>query len=819
MNAHSITYIVGIVMTFTFRSFFAEAQETVANAKVSAILIDSITNRPVPFASVMVYRLPEKTFISGVISKDDGQFSVDNIRMGNYRIVISSVGYRTREIAVEIKSLADGQLREIKLSPDAGLLKDVVVTTTKDAIEQKVDRMVYNPAGNISAAGGDAADVLRNVPMLAVDLNGNLYLKGSQNVKLYINDKPSALAVTSVADALKQIPADQIKSVEVMTSPPAKYDAEGAAGIVNIILKKSTEISSLSSNGSFEIRGSKVTLNGGMKRGKMTYAGSAFANYSYNHPGSFSNNQTTTDLRTNSTSTVNQQAATNFNSLRTNYSFNWDYDVSDKNSISSSVSYYNRIDNSFQDNLRTWNSGGDISLKDVKNDGGSNLVNFATSYQHLFSKPKKEFTMMALYNQGDSKSNFLTSILGPSDHSHLGYQKNLNNYTNREITIQADYQAPLGNNGLLDVGVKNIERSVSSQYSYFNAGSDNVFVVAAIPSLTNSLAYSQIVRAGYLSYDRSIARKYQVKAGVRYESTFIEATFGDQSKITIPSYSVVVPTLNLMKKIADGRTLKLSFNRRIQRPSTQYLNPNMQASNSRNVTVGNPGLSPEFTDNLDLSYSTSFKKSTLELSGFLQSTSNAIQSVKSILGTDTVCTTYRNTGKQKSLGTNIYEDLTLSKRIALSSNLNLIYTFIDGDDPVQSKTIHNEGFSHNINVSAKYRVNSSTRFELIVLNLGNTYFLQGQSRGWSIFNVSVKKDLPEKRGSVGITAANFVPGSVTMRSSVDSFYVHQQTANEIRNLNFKIFFSYQLISSKKNATTKTRKSISNDDLKGGTDQN
>lgn len=799
-------------------SVCSQAQQTRTTYVLKGVLIDSATNQPISFATVTAYQAPKKTLVNGAISKDDGGFSM-TLPTGNYTIVFSFIGYQEKQMTAEIGNQSEKDLGTIRLFQGATALDEVVVSGQKSTVEQKVDRLVYNPDSEISSSGGDATDVLKNVPMLAVDLNGNLYLKGNQNIKLLINDKPSAIAVTSIADALKQIPADQIKSVEVMTSPSSKYDAEGAVGIVNIVLKKSSDLSSLSSNGSFEVRGSKVTLNGSLKRQKMIYSGSAFVNYSYNHPGSLNNMQTTTDSQSN-TSTIFQHANTNFNSLRNNYSFNWDFDINDRNSISSSVTYFNSIDNNFTNKLHTWSATRDISVRDVKNYGNSNTITATVSYQRLFSKPKKEFTVMALFNQGNSNNNNLYSLLDTVDYSNRGYQKNLNNYVNQEMTVQTDFQTPIGRAVLMEVGAKNIARTVSSGFQYFNSGTDNVFTLVANPSLSNSLSYSQNVKAGYLSFDWALSKNYEVKAGLRYEDTSIDANSGDGQRIKIPSYSVLVPSLNLMKKMAGANSIKLSYNRRIQRPSVQYLNPNVQAQNPLNIIVGSPGLSPEFTDNIDVSYSTGLGSANLTMSGFAQSTNNAIQTVKSIQGTDTIRTTYKNTGKLNVIGVNFSGDFSISKKLSLTPNLTLSYSTISGEDPIQNKTISNAGMSHHFSISGRYKVNDKIKVELMAFNFGNTYSLQGFSQGWSIFNLSLKKDLKDKRGSIGFTAGNFIPGYIVQRSSVNSPLLQQQTAREIQNLNFKIFFSYQLIRPKKNIASKIKKSINSNDLKTTTsDQN
>lgn len=795
-------------------SIGARAQQ---NYIVKGVLIDSATNQAISFATVTAFDVTKNTLTNGTISKSDGGFSMA-LPAGNYKITFSFVGYQSKSLLIELGIDSEKELGAIRLSPQLTTLHEVVVSSQKASVEQKVDRLVYNPESSISSSGGDATDVLKNVPMLAVDLNGNLYLKGNQNVKLLINDKPSAIAVTSIADALKQIPADQIKSVEVMTSPSSKYDAEGAAGIVNIVLKKNTDLSSLNSNGSFEVRGSKLTLNGSLKKQKMTYSGSAFVNYSYNHPGAFNNSQTTIDSNNNA-STVFQHSTTNFNSLRNNYSFNWDFDINDKNSISSSLTYFNSIDHAFQNNLHTWNASGDISLRDVKNDGNGNTVAATLSYQHLFSKPKRELTVMALFNQGNSNNSFLYTLLNPASYSVNGYQRNVNNYVNQEITVQTDFQTPLSRTVVMELGGKNITRTVSSSFQYLNSGTDNVFTLVANPSLSNDLGYSQNVWAGYLSFDWAISKNYEVKTGMRYEDTFIAANFSTQQNIKIPSYSVLVPSFNLMRKIGEANSIKLSYNRRIQRPSVQYLNPNVQAQNPLNLVVGSPSLSPEFTDNIDLSYSTGLGSANLTMSGFVQSTNNAIQTVRTIQGTDTVRTTYKNTGGLNVFGFNFSGDFTLSKRLSINSNLDLSYSIVAGDDPIQNKRITNEGISHHFSLSGRYKISDKVKVELVGFNFGNTYTLQGHSQGWSIFNVSLKKDLKDKRGNVGFTAGNFIPGYIVQRSSVNSPFLQQETAREIRNLNFKLFFTYQLIRPKKSIATKSRKTINNNDLKEGVDQN
>ena len=205
-------------------------------AKLTGYVIDSAQTKAVEFASIALYNTATNKAVDGTVADDKGKFTLNKLVAGQYKALITFVGYRTK--TVDSITVTNGQTLDIgviKLSPSVKMLNEVTVVGQGALIEEKVDRLVYNAEKDITAKGGDAADVLRKVPLLTVDLDGNVSLRGSSNIRVLINNKPSTIVASSVADALKQIPADQIKTVEVITSPSAKYDAEGSGGIINII--------------------------------------------------------------------------------------------------------------------------------------------------------------------------------------------------------------------------------------------------------------------------------------------------------------------------------------------------------------------------------------------------------------------------------------------------------------------------------------------------------------------------------------------------------------------------------------------------------
>src|SRR6185369_9946818 len=228
-----------LLLVFTLiGSFSAYAQKTL---NISGGVIDSLTGKSVEFATVAIVDPSNNKPINGTVCDAEGEFVIPKVARGNYILIISFVGYATKKVT--LPSLEKGNeidLGTITLSPSAKMLHEVVVEGQKTLVEEKVDRTIYNAEQDATTKGGDATDVLKRVPLLTVDVDGNVALRGSANVKVLINNKPSTISANSVADALKQIPDDMIKTVEVITSPSSKYDAEGSSGIINIVLKKNT---------------------------------------------------------------------------------------------------------------------------------------------------------------------------------------------------------------------------------------------------------------------------------------------------------------------------------------------------------------------------------------------------------------------------------------------------------------------------------------------------------------------------------------------------------------------------------------------------
>ena len=802
-------------------AILTQAQEIPkGTGKISGTVTDNGTNLPVEFATIALADATGKT-IDGTIADAKGKFTIHKIADGKYTVSISFIGYETitQTVALEGKK-NDINLGTIKLAEEARQLNEVVVEGKKDLVEERVDRTIYNAENDATTRGGDATDVLKRVPMLSVDLDGNVSMRGSSNITVLINNKPSTIMANSVADALKQIPSDQIKTVEVITSPSAKYDAEGSAGIINIITKKNTlEGLTLNIDAGVGYRGSNLGLNGNYRKGKMGVSLGGFGRSNYNVSGSFENDQTTID--NGSTFQTIQRAGNRSNGIFGNYNLGWDYDINKKNSVTASVRYGLRNNNSYQDGLAslTFQNGSSIpsssSLRDVSTKDLSGTMDLNFNYTHLFDKPQREFSVLALYSRNDRNNDFTNAILNPSTEAITSRFKNENDGLNEEYTIQVDYQTPVSDNQMFEVGAKNIRRKVLSDYAYYSApGADGEYVLQPNQNLSNQLNYNQDVLASYMSYTYSAKSGYSLKGGLRYEYTIINAFTRTEDDINIPEYGVLVPSINASKKLKKG-TVKTSYNRRIQRPSIQFLNPNIQASNPFNRTVGNPSLDPEYTNNFEVGYSTFIKGTSLNFTGFVRNTNNSIQSLRNVAG-DTIVTTYDNIGKENAYGTSIFANISIGK-LSLNTGGDIYYADLANNvaDPTQNAS--NSGWVYSGRMFGSYDLGNRWALQGFGFYRGRRVNLQGYQGGFGTYSVGARKEFKSKKGSVGFGLENFLAPSMKIRSSTETPVIVQKSVTVMNNFSFRINVSYRIGKMSFDQPRRRSRSINNDDMKEGGD--
>jgi len=694
------------------------------------------------------------------------------------------------------------------------ILKEVVIDGKRALIEEKLDRTVYNVERDKSLTGGDATDALRRVPLLSVDIDGNVTLRGSANIKVLINNKPSTITANNLADALRQIPVDQIKSVEVITSPSVKYDADGSAGIINIILKQD-RLHGILVNPDMAIgtRASFLGIDGAYNNKKMAFSIGGFGRATYNVTGTYDNVQTV------GSETIDQQAATRKNELTDNYNMGWDYDIDKNNFLNASVRYSQFNSHNYQDNLVSNFYNGSVPdstlLNQVALTGWMGTIDAAVDFTHAFARSQKEFSFLTLVSRTDGTSGFTNARQNPADGSLIGSLENLDRSSNQEITLQGDYQTPLDSNQLLEFGGKYIIREVISDYTS--------------PYLTNRFTYHQNVTASYLEYTLNTHTPFSFRAGGRYEYAAISAGLQDPGTPLpyIPSYGVFVPAVNMGWRLKNGKLIKLGFNRRIQRPSIQFLNPNVVASDPGSVATGNPVLGPEYSDNIELGYNTAIKDMTIGFSGFFRRTTKAIESVSlPVPGGDTILRTYANIGKESTGGLNVFASLEVGRKLSLNGGADLYYAELKNDGTLMGAggaggtgsagpAGHNTGWVAGARLSGGYTFSKGWSLYLYSYYRGSQVLLQGYQTGFPYYSLTLKRELPKKRGTIGVGAENFLSRGISVTTNLKSAALSQSTTNLNHTLSLRIYMSFTLGKLKVEREERRKRAITNDDLKKG----
>jgi iron complex outermembrane recepter protein len=779
------------------------------NGEIKGVLVDSTSKQPVEFAALSLVDIKTNNPIDGTTTDEKGAFTLNKVASGNFKILISFIGYKTKTINdVKIDRRTKLDLGTVSLIPDVVQLKEVEVVGMAQMIEEKVDRLVYNAEKDITSKGGDASDVMKKVPMLTVDLDGNVSLRGSSNVRVLINNKPSTIIATSVADALRQIPADMIKSVEVITSPSARYDAEGSAGIINIITKKSTiQGGTLNLDTGIGNRGSNLGLRGNYRVGKMGFSLGGFGRFNYNMPGKSENLQ----VGKLSPFSIRQTSESKNKMAFGSYNFGWDWEIDSKTSLSAGVRYGMRNAKVDQE-LYTYNTVSDTtktSFRDVSSKDLSGTWDVNLDYIKTLAKAGQELSISTQYSRNNRTNDYDADVYSLNNtqlKELLGAQGNNNSSHNQESTVQVDYQTPIKENQMLEVGGKGIFRQVVSNFDYYN----NV----STPQPASSLNYDQNVAAGYLSYTYTTKSRFTVKAGTRYEYTSIDARQGEAGDLNLPAYSNLVPSINLSQTFGKGQTIKLAYNRRLQRPGIQFLNPNMNAANPQNITVGNPNLKPELTDQIELG--TSFFKNSLyvNVSTFARFTNSSIESIRTTSDQGVITTTYGNIGSKKNYGANIFGNMTFFKRWQLGGGFDFYYADLSNNSPDPALQNSNSGFVLSGRMRTSLTIKNGWGLQAGGFMRGRDVQLQGTQAGFRMYDFGIRKDFGNKRGSIGFAMENFLAPSFKMETNLESRTFTQNNTNFLFNRGFRVNFSYRFgkmtfVEQK----TRRKKSVNNDDQK------
>jgi len=777
-------------LVLLFISIGTFAQE----ASLSGRIFDASRKEGIEFATITLKTTGDSTKILGGKSKENGDFRIDKIPYGIYTITISSVGFKPDILENYSINNPGVQLGKIELGSTNTALKEVNIIGEKNQIELGIDKKVFNVDKNITAAGGTASDLLKNVPSVNVDLDGNLSLRGKSNVTLLVDGKPSAMFGTDPATALQSIPASSIESIEVITNPSSKYEAQGMSGIINIILKKDRK------------KGYNAMINAGIASPYRLNGGINFnanvGKWNFFLNGNARQSQTWEE-------TTNDRM--NYNDPATSYSFahndrkplngfvnvGAEYNLNKNNKFTLSQNIFNAkmrghsvttVENSSD------NTGVDYRQLRV-NDYIGNPLSSTTNlqYKHIFNqdstgkRPKQELNVELNFSKMRylRESSFSTTLYDSNDVFLNSYeQHNPIKGVNWNGTFQIDYSRPLFKNARIDLGEKSYYINFNSQnqptIKYLNQPETEEVI------LKNHFLYTQQVHGVYAN----IANQFKstgVQIGLRGEYFTYDGTVYQYNSKVNTSYLGFFPTVFVTQKLSKKEDLNFNYARRVNRPGFMQLVPYIDVSNPQDTSQGNPSLKPEFIHAFEVTYNYQYGKSnTFIASAYYQYTNNLIQRYRRFNPDGTTFSQSRNLATGITYGVEVINKVNFLSWWDATLNLNVFRNSIDGAN--LDSSLSRTGFGGFAKLITNAKLDHGFNLQLTGNYNARTVIAQGSIAPYGNIDIALKKTFMNNLVNLTLTA-NDIFNTVQTKTTYDQYPYYNQTVlrkNQTRSLSLNL---------------------------------
>ena len=683
------------------------------NGRFYGKLIEIQSGKPIDAASVQliqnkfdtVTKKRKDAVINGMLTKSNGEFSMENVPLfGQFKIKITAIGFKNYEqpVSFEIKmgggapdmsamlNAVDKDLGNIKMEIDAKVLGNVTVNSSKSLFQLGIDRKIFNVEKDLVSTGGTAVDVMKNIPSISVDIDGNVTLRNNAP-QIFIDGRPTTME-------LNQIPADAIESVEIITNPSAKFDASGGtAGILNVVLKKNKKVGY---NGSLRTNidsRAKVGFGGdiNLRQNKVNL----FASVNINHGKSIGTGNTDRYNILDNPNTILYQD--DHSTSNHNFGFGragFDFFVNNRNTISANVSMVRGkfsseslsellVDSLYNVKKSSYTERGSNS------DGLFRRLGSQLSFKHNFPKPGRELTADATFNsrKNDNSNNIITDyFIYPSSTINNRFTQQQNGTgTGKGLVIQSDFVNPLTEKSKLEMGIRGSFNNSKSTNAFYTVSPTGQLILQ--PSSQIDYESNDHIIAGYTTFTNQL-KKFGYQLGLRVESSGNEATLIKTNEKFKNDFPVsFFPSVFLSYKMKNDQDLQLNFSRRIGRPNFFQLSPYTDSSDFLNLSKGNPGLKPEFTNSVEFSYQKVFEsKDNILTTVYFKNTNDLITRFQEkytspVNGKENVLNTYINANSSYVTGLETTMKNKITKIWELTSNLNLYTSKIKIDDPTQPK--------------------------------------------------------------------------------------------------------------------------------------
>ncbi len=810
-------YLLLLVVLVMGTSILNAQRPTPPQITISGKIIDAKTKEPLEYATIVLKHVKTKK-ISGGITDEKGNFSIQ-ARKGTYEISFEYISFKTKKLPPKLLD-KNTNFGVITLDEGAERLDEINIVAEKSTVEIRLDKRIYNVGKDMTVKGGTASDVLDNVPSVNVDVEGNVSLRGNENVRILIDGKPSALVGLSGTDALRQLPADAIERVEVITSPSARYDAEGTAGILNIILRKGK---ATGFNGSINTTiGDPKQYRAAANINYRTKKVNLFTNIGYSKRTGPGNSLTRLTTLENGVPNGLRVEDREFERDRSNYNINLglEYFLNQKSSITGTLFLRDADNGSLStNNINVFDAIGNQTLADVRiqNEGETDkTTQFSLNYTNNINKSGHKFTADIQYSDSEEIE---TAFINDA----TGIENNITTENSKNTLVQTDYVLPIGKNSQFEAGFRG---------SYQDLTSDFLVTPTLTPDPSNNLVFKQNVNALYSQYGSKI-KKFSFLLGLRTEITDVKVRLTNTGDNFDYNYTEFFPTINLGLETSEKQSFTLGYSRRLRRPRFWFLNP-FESRNSQNVIFkGNPGLIPTFSNSFDLGYLQKIGKVTLNSSVYYQHSVNNISRVSRDEirpigpgGTNEIVTIREpiNLASEDRYGFELTTNYNPSRKVRLSASFNVFqsetkgfYTydqFSQDTNGVITSTpvvqdLGNKNSSWFTRFNARVTLPAKIQWQTRLFYRGPRETAQSEIKGIFSMNLAFSKDILKEKGTLVLNVSDVFNSrkrqSITYNPSIEDPTSINDQEFQWRVRQISLNFTYRF-NQKKNQRNRQRRS-------------
>lgn len=767
------------------------------NITISGKVIDKETNDPLEYATIAFFSKKDNKIVDGGITNANGQFSI-KIAAGVYDVSIEYISYK--KITLSNRKLdSNTNLGTISLEIDYAALGEVEIIAERTTVEIKLDKKIYTVGNDLTVRGGTVSDVLDNIPSVSVDVEGNVALRGNDNVTILINGKPSGLVGLNSTDALRQLPSDAIERVEVITSPSARYDAEGTGGILNIILKRS------------KLQGfnGAVTVNGGSPltagiSGNINYRSGDFNFFNttgYDYRESPGNSSTETEyFNGNDPSTfLNEYRDTDRlrKGLTTNTGVEW-Y-INDTASLTTSIVYRNSDNKSETSNaIRELDVNGNLLKQSYRFDPETEddkTIQYAVNFNKQFDGNSEHKLTFDFQFENSNEDEFSIISQDGNDAERvqtLEEQKN--------ILLQTDYVLPVGEASQFELGYRGNFNELDTDYSLeFNESGDYILDT----NVSNNLIYREYINAVYTQFGSKIKNKFSYLLGLRMEDSKItinQITSGDLER---KNYLGFFPTVNLGYEFSETQSVTLGYNRRISRPRSFFINPFPSRSSATNLFQGNPDINPSYSNKVDVGYLNKMGKVTLNSSIYYEHATDVFTFIAEDTGTTAtvggtevpiVRRTPINLATNDRTGFEFTVTYKPTQKWNLNGNFNLFNSITKGD--YNGTNFDAENLSWFARINNKYTLPGNIDWQTRLFYGGPSQDAQNKTKGNFSTDLAFSKDFFNDNASLAFNISDVFNSRKRITESTTATFL-SNSEFQWRQRSFNLSFTYRFNQQKK----------------------